>query len=389
MPVNAVFAKPFDEQVSFFRQKVGLPSERWDSIKGAAHDRGFIVAGAMKADLVADLQATIDKCIAEGKSIGWFRKEFRGIVKKHGWTGWAGEGSKDGFNWRTRIIYQTNMRQSYNAGRWAQLNDPDLVKIAPYLTYRHNDGVRNPRKQHLAWNGLTLPRDHDFFKTHSPQNGWGCKCYLVAATGPEYQQAVQNGRGPDAAPARGDTSGIDKGFDYNPGASVDVPLRQMVQDKMINYPPAITKALSRDVNRFVDAHTAVPEFVRQVLADRQKTDPLWLGFVENHEAVSAAAGHEVAGYFVTLPADAPRHAAASHGWDGGRQRPPRAEDFAQITAVLNEADSLRAGEINKGLNTVVATKVIGDEVFRAVFQVRPGKKNRALSLLSLAIKTGK
>lgn len=38
---------------------------------------------------------------------------------------------------------------------------------------------------------------------------------------------------------------------------------------------------------------------------------------------------------------------------------------------------------------VVATKQIGSEVFRCVYQVRPGKKNRALSLLSLVIKTGK
>lgn len=386
MKLDGAFGSPFAEQVAFFRQKIGLPSERWNSIYGAAHDRAFIVAGALKADLVNDLQAAVGKAIEEGTGIGEFRKSFRGIVQKHGWTGWAGEGSKDGFNWRTRVIYQTNVTQSYNAGRWAQLNDPDLVKAAPYLTYRHNDGVRNPRKQHLAWNGLTLPREHDFWKTHSPQNGWGCKCYLVASTRTEYEAAVRNGRGPDAAPAKGDINGIDPGFAYNPGANLDVPLRQLVQDKMINYPPAISKALSRDINRHINAHTGVADFVHRVLDDKQDETTLWLGFVEDAAAVSAVASRDVSGYFVTLPADAPRHAVQSHGWDGGKQRPPVPEDFDRILDVLNQPDMLETGVINKGLNTVVATKRIGDEVYRCVYQVRPGKKNRALSLLSLAIK---
>uniref|UniRef100_UPI002598F080 phage minor head protein n=1 Tax=uncultured Deefgea sp. TaxID=1304914 RepID=UPI002598F080 len=346
-----------------------------------------IVASANKADLVSDFQKAVDKAITEGGGIEAFRRDFRGIVKQHGWTGWTGEGSKAGVNWRTRVIYETNMRQSYNAGRWAQLNDPELVKIAPYLTYRHRDGVQNPRRQHQAWNGMTLPREHHFWDTHSPQNGWGCKCYLVASTESEYQAAQKQGRGSDAAPKKGDVSGIDKGFAYNPGASVNEPLRQMVQDKLITYPPAMSKSLTRELNRYIDAETPVPNFVRQAMADKSQTHSLWLGFVEDAPVVSVAAKQDVTGYFITLPSDAPRHIEYSHGRDGGSQRPATPEDYQMITKVLNEADVLRAGEPNKALDTIVVSKQIGEEVFRCVFQVRSGKKNRALSLLSLVIKT--
>jgi len=46
-----------------------------------------------------------------------------------------------------------------------------------------------------------------------------------------------------------------------------------------------------------------------------------------------------------------------------------------------------AGELSAtGLATVVALKKFGGEVYRCVFDVRPGKKNRSRSLLSLVIK---
>ena len=43
----------------------------------------------------------------------------------------------------------------------------------------------------------------------------------------------------------------------------------------------------------------------------------------------------------------------------------------------------------QGNNTVVATKTIDAEQYRAVFEVLTGKKNRDLALLSLVIKTQK
>lgn len=102
------------------------------------------------------------------------------------------------------MIYQTNLATSYAAGRWQQLNDPDLVKLRPYWQYIHADGVMHPRPQHLAWHGLTLPREHAFWRTHFPPNGWGCHCRVRAVGQKEYDAAVAHGRGPDTAPSDDD-----------------------------------------------------------------------------------------------------------------------------------------------------------------------------------------
>ncbi len=380
------YNQPFDEQLAFFRQKLNLPSERWDDIIRAAHDRGFIVAGAQGADLLADLRTAVDKAIEQGTGLGAFRKDFDALVARHGWTGWTGEGSPGGVAWRTKVIYQTNMATSYAAGRWKQLNDPELLKLLPYWQYKHCDSVMHPRPLHVSWDGLTLPPDHPFWKTHFPLNGWGCQCRVTAVSKADFMKAIAAGKGPANAPTG--TEGIDQGFDYAPGSNTDTSLRQMVQDKLISYPPAITTALSRDVTRYINADQDTAAFVREVMADSSRTDPLWLGFVENFEKVQATTQIDTKGYMVLLPAEAPRHVEISHGNDGGGQRPVIPEDYAEVWRVLADYDGIRLSDKPSvhGLQMIVVWKQIGEEVFRAVFEVRPGKKNRALALWSLVIK---
>ena len=107
-PLAVGFGTPFAAQIDFLRQKLRVPTERWDDIASAAHDRAFVVAGAAKADLLADLHQAVIKA-AEGGGLPAFRKDFKALVAKNGWTGWTGEGTKEGEAWRTRVIYQTNL----------------------------------------------------------------------------------------------------------------------------------------------------------------------------------------------------------------------------------------------------------------------------------------
>ena len=106
------FNTPFFEQLEFFRQKLNLPSERWDDIEKSAHDKGFIVAGAMQADLLADLRAAVDRAHEQGTGLEAFRQDFRRLVQKHGWTGWTGEGSAAGEAWRTRVTTRPTWRRA-------------------------------------------------------------------------------------------------------------------------------------------------------------------------------------------------------------------------------------------------------------------------------------
>ncbi len=222
-PLSAVFKVPWQTQLDFFRQKLNLPTEAWTDIMKAQHDRAFVVAGAMAGDLLEDLRQAVDKAVAGGSTLADFRRDFDSIVSQHGWDYTGGR------NWRTNVIYQTNLTTSYAAGRYQQLTDPDMLSVRPYWRYRHSDSVLRPRPQHLAWNGLILRADDPWWQTHYPPNGWGCQCTIQAVSERELREKYGK-NGPDQAPVietrkivleDGSTSyvpvGIDYGWDYAPG----------------------------------------------------------------------------------------------------------------------------------------------------------------------------
>ena len=217
---------PFGQQISFFRGKLNLPTETWTDLWQSQHDKGFVVAGAARDDLLADLRTAVDSAIAEGTALRTFQSRFDQIVAKHGWS------YKGGRNWRTRVIYDTNLRTSYAAGRWQQLQAVKAQR--PYWRYRHSAASEHPREKHLQWDGLVLSADDPWWRTHYPPNGWGCKCYVEALSQRDIERLGLSG--PDTAPpiemrtvtVERDGSpvilahplGVDPGFGYAPGESV-------------------------------------------------------------------------------------------------------------------------------------------------------------------------
>ena len=218
---------PFAEQVDFLKQKVNLPTKSYKDMNARQHDRAFVVAGAMKADLLNDLHAAVNKAVSEGKSAKWFQDNFMSIVAKQGWSDFTGDDSKEGRAWRARVIYQTNMRTSHAAGRYKQMTDPAVLKARPYWRYRHNS-VEHPRINHQRLNNLVLLADDPFWKRNFTPNGYGCQCTIDAIN--ERQLKAMGKDKPDTAP---DFEIDNDGFDSIPGASWHPDLEK--------YPPSIAK----------------------------------------------------------------------------------------------------------------------------------------------------
>lgn len=211
---------PFQEAIEHFRGKLKIQTQRWDDMMGEPHAKGFTVAGATSADLLSDFYTAVDKAIAQGLSIGDFRKDFDKIVAEHGWN------YKGSRGWRTRVIYDTNLRTAHMAGKWQQFQRAKDTR--PYLQY-FTAGDGRVRPQHAAWDGLVLPINDPWWETHYPPNGWGCRCgvrslskrqldreglEVVEAPKVEITERInaQTGEVYGEVP-----EGIDTGWDYNVG----------------------------------------------------------------------------------------------------------------------------------------------------------------------------
>jgi len=230
MPKSAEYMDlPFNEAIDYFRQKVKLPTRTWKDLWQGMHARSFVVAGAMKTELLEDLYAAVDKGVSEGTTLKEFRKDFDALVDRHGWKYKGGKG------WRTGVIFNTNLSTAYAAGQHAQMTDPAVMKARPYWRYVASSS-RNPRPEHQAWYNTVLPADDPWWNTHRPPNGWGCKCGVVNHSAREVKRLKKEEAGGDQ-PIKTEApeiehyewtdkttgkvhripKGIDPGWDYNVG----------------------------------------------------------------------------------------------------------------------------------------------------------------------------
>ena len=401
--LRSAYARPFAVQVAALRLRLRnlMPSATWEQIDRAEHERAFMVAGALKADLLADLAAAVDRAQSQGGTLESFRKDFRAIVEQRGWHGWTGEGTKGGEAWRTKVIYKTNMATSWAAGNMAQLVD---LKYK-FWVYRHG-GSLDPRIQHLAWDGVALPPDHPFWLQHAPPNGWGCSCRIRGAdndAGIRRAGGDPNKQLPDGwqatDPRTGGQVGIDKGWNYKVGAGVAAEINAMTE-KTVHWPYEIAKAYMADVPEAVrDAFSqgfrtlpslgdAISAYVKR--APDSGADPFrTLGLLTSAQAkeIERLTGQPVQGFDFALDKSGIGHVMRKHSdkvAEAARgQIAIEAEDFVLIPAILEKPDAVEsAGLSQTGLPALKYTKTIAGQTYTVIMEVR-GAKRRMIVLKSM------
>ena len=168
----SVFGQPFREQVDYFRQKRVKPTKQWTDALRGVHDRAFVIAGAMDTAMLSDFHTAIAGAIENGGTLESFRKDFDRIVAQYGWQ-YKGERG-----WRTRVIFETNVRTSYMAGRLRQMRDPEVIKLRPIWQYRWGETrtPRRPRRLHKSWDKDCRLHNDRWWERHFPPNDWFCTC---------------------------------------------------------------------------------------------------------------------------------------------------------------------------------------------------------------------
>jgi len=266
--LTAIFPLPPAEAVAYMQARGLLsPTFSCQDIYAEEHAHQFTVAKLSRLDLLDAIYRECVKNAAEGQSLREFAKQLRPLLEKEGWWGKrevidpkTGEVGTTTFDpARLKLIYDVNLRTAHSAGTWERIVRNQATH--PYIRYvtQRDERVRD---SHRAWDNLTLPVGHAFWLTHTPPNGWRCRCRITSMTQAEYDKGLApNGKAiktdaPETVMVdwkdrqgniRQIPAGIDPGWDYNPGiaAARARNLAQITQDKLAAASPAIREAAIR------------------------------------------------------------------------------------------------------------------------------------------------
>lgn len=158
-------------------------SYNYDELEGMAHHKSFTVAKVTRADLLQDIHQALLAAQKTGTPFSEFLRQLKPTLEKKGWWGKreivdpkTGEIKTVHINSRRlENIFKTNMRVSYNVGRYKKQRESSR-EYWRYVSMR----LPTSREEHSALHGTILHCDNPFWQTNYPPNGWGCKCKVTA-----------------------------------------------------------------------------------------------------------------------------------------------------------------------------------------------------------------
>lgn len=183
---------PFPKDANdFLRRKKIVPTELWSDISGAEHAHAFTASHIMESDMLESMLGILTSAQIEGKPFSTIRKEFKQMMTMTGWYLNPDKINDEEYtNWRIGIIYDTNARTSYSAGRYRQQSR--ISALRPYLVYKQ---LQRPTKRetHEPLHNVCKPFDDPFWDTYYPPNGWRCGCEARSLSKKQAENGILNG----------------------------------------------------------------------------------------------------------------------------------------------------------------------------------------------------
>ena len=168
-----------------------------------ARQQAVSIAGITSLDTLQAVKESLDKVIAEGGTFGAWQKHM------------LESGTLNLPRHRLDNIYRTNLQGSYMAARWDRILLTQETR--PYIMYDALNDSR-VRPAHLALDGIIRRVDDPFWTTHSPPNGYRCRCSIRSLSEHQAKARSGQGKGLNQQPVLDDGTPAlpDKGWDYNP-----------------------------------------------------------------------------------------------------------------------------------------------------------------------------
>jgi SPP1 gp7 family putative phage head morphogenesis protein len=181
MPFGVDWETTPEAALRYLRDKV--PTTDWRRMKGLQdgflRQEAFWIQGIEQQSLLEDVLQGLVDAVDHGDTLREFREAYGDKLAEEG----LGSGRVQSlFRTYTHAAYQQSQGESYKAN--------PLVENLTYTT-AGDDAVRD---EHAAWDGICLPKDHEFWNDHTPPCGWNCRCVLTVSEADDKPTALDDER---------------------------------------------------------------------------------------------------------------------------------------------------------------------------------------------------
>lgn len=199
----------FDEAWRWFEPRVPITKRQWLALDEQARRRAFTVAGVTALAVLDDVWQAIDRAIADGTSFADFQQQAQESLGR--WN-----------DAHLETVFRTNVGAAYQAGRWQQLTDPEVLEDRPYWQWvsvldTHSSTICKPLE------GVTKPASDSWWLSHYPPMHYQCRSTVISLTESQAHREGITLHTPVADPPLQGFGGVPnlsewepKSSDYNP-----------------------------------------------------------------------------------------------------------------------------------------------------------------------------
>ena len=124
----------FTDAIDYLTNKLDIPVEVRSQVATAMQETAFYVTGMTRAEALAEVHSSLNNIITNGGTISDFKKEFKAIAERTGFT------PREGISRRAETVFETNMHSALNAGIMQRMRE--TVTTRPYASLLTAGGAR-------------------------------------------------------------------------------------------------------------------------------------------------------------------------------------------------------------------------------------------------------
>lgn len=162
---------PFAEAIDWFtRQAPWISGSSWAYMEALAAQKGDEISSAAVLSVLDDTWGELDRSVRDGLPYSDFVRNLAERLEQQWWTVDSP---------RMRLIHQNNVGSALMAGRFAQMEDPDVLADRPVWVF---DAIADFRTSEICEqrNGVTLPASDAWWLANRPLLHHHCRSSIIA-----------------------------------------------------------------------------------------------------------------------------------------------------------------------------------------------------------------